>query len=217
MEPITVYACHVKSTFPALSQCRKKLSPERLAQLSHFPERSQQHSLVGDLLALLAYRSAYPADKFPPERSVTAHGKPYFLARPDFHYSISHSGQWVVCAVGSVPLGVDIQEERPVRPAIFRALSQKEQAELFRLEECRRFSAFFDIWCLKEAYSKAIGLGLQAKFRDFSVSRKPDISVAGFSVTLPHFVDSCYHLGICAQVVSMPATQLHIVEEAELF
>lgn len=217
MEAITIYAYQLTTAPLSLSQFQGTLSPERLEQLSRFPAHSQQHSLAGDLLAWMACRAAYPGDPFPPERSVTAHGKPFFPARPDFHYSISHSGEWVVCAVGAMPLGVDIQEERPVRPAVFRALSQQEQASLSELDDLARFPAFFDLWCLKEAYAKATGFGLQEGFRNFSVSRKPDISVPGFSVALPHFAAPRYHLGICAQVVPMPATRLHIVEEAELF
>ena len=165
---------------------------------------------------MTAYRKAYPGDLFPPERAVTPAGKPYFPARPEFHYSISHSGEWVVCAVGAVPLGVDIQVERPVRPVVFRALSPVEQRELDGLEEQERFPAFFDVWCLKEAYSKAIGLGLKSRFRDFSVSKKAEISVPCFSVALPRFGDCRYHLGICAQTVPMPRLQLQVVEKREL-
>lgn len=216
MEPITIYAYSIAKSPLSLAECHEKLCPERLEQLSRFPEQSQQHSLAGDLLALMAYRTAYPADAFPPERSVTPEGKPFFPARPEFHYSISHSGEWVVCAVGAVPLGVDIQVERPVRPVVFRALSAAEQAELDGLEERERLSAFFDVWCLKEAYSKAIGLGLKARFRDFSVSKKAEISVPCFSVALPRFGDCRYHLGICAQTVPMPRLQLQVVEKREL-
>lgn len=112
MESITIYAYSTAKSPLSLAEYHEKLWPERLEQLSRFPEQSQQHSLAGDLLALMAYRAAYPADAFPPERAVTPEGKPYFPARPAFHYSISHSGEWVVCAVGAVPLGVDIQVER---------------------------------------------------------------------------------------------------------
>ena len=202
MEPITIYAYPVTKSPFSLAECQEKLSPERLEQLSKFPEQSRQHSLAGDLLAMTAYRKAYPGDLFPP--------------RPEFHYSISHSGEWVVCAVGAVPLGVDIQVERPVRPVVFRALSPVEQRELDGLEEQERFPAFFDVWCLKEAYSKAIGLGLKSRFRDFSVSKKAEISVPCFSVALPRFGDCRYHLGICAQTVPMPRLQLQVVEKREL-
>lgn len=217
MEPITIYAYSIAKSPLSLAECHEKLWPERLEQLSRFPEQSQQHSLAGDLLALMAYRTAYPADAFPPERSVTPEGKPFFPAHPEFHYSISHSGEWAVCAVGAVPLGVDIQVERPVRPAVFRALSAAEQAELDGLAERERLSAFLDVWCLKEAYSKAIGLGLQARFRDFSVRRKASISVPGFSVALPPFWDRRYHLGVCVQAMAMPELRLQLVEKTALF
>lgn len=217
MKPITIYAYSIAKSPLSLAECHEKLRPERLEQLSRFPEQSQQHSLAGDLLALMAYRTAYPADAFPPERSVTPEGKPFFPARPAFHYSISHSGEWAVCAVGAVPLGVDIQVERPVRPAVFRALSAAEQAELDGLAERERLSAFFDVWCLKEAYSKAIGLGLQARFRDFSVRKKARISVPGFSVALPSFWDCRYHLGVCVQATTMPEFRLQLVEKTALF
>lgn len=217
MEPITIYAYSIAKSPLSLAECHEKLWPERLEQLSRFPEQSQQHSLAGDLLALMAYRTAYPADAFPPERSVTPAGKPFLPARPEFHYSISHSGEWAVCAVGAVPLGVDIQVERPVRPAVFRALAEAEQAELDGLEERERLSAFFDVWCLKEAYSKAIGLGLQARFRDFSVRKKANISVPGFSVALPPFWDRRYHLGVCVQAMAMPELRLQLVEKTALF
>lgn len=217
MESITIYAYSTAKLPLSLAECHEILWPERLEQLSRFPEQSQQHSLAGDLLALMAYRAAYPADAFPPERAVTPEGKPYFPARPAFHYSISHSGEWVVCAVGAVPLGVDIQVERPVRPTVFRALSAAEQAELDGLAERERLPAFFDVWCLKEAYTKAIGLGLQARFRDFSVSKKAEISVPGFSVALPPFWDCRYHLGVCAQATTMPGLRLQLVEKTALF
>ena len=112
---------------------------------------------------------------------------------------------------------MDIQVERPVRPTVFRALSAAEQAELDGLAERERLPAFFDVWCLKEAYTKAIGLGLQARFRDFSVSKKAEISVPGFSVSLPPFWDCRYHLGVCAQAATMPGLRLQLVEKTALF
>lgn len=72
MESITIYAYSTAKLPLSLAECHEILWPERLEQLSRFPEQSQQHSLAGDLLALMAYRAAYPADAFPPERAVTA-------------------------------------------------------------------------------------------------------------------------------------------------
>lgn len=38
------------------------------------------------------------------------YGKPYMKGYDDFQYSLSHSGEWTVCAVNIMPIGADIQE-----------------------------------------------------------------------------------------------------------
>lgn len=216
MKKITIYAYNIMTGSLSLAQYQGKLSAERLARLSRIPEPHRQHSLAGDLLARRAYHLAYPMDRIPLEPAVTEHGKPFFPTRPAFHYSVSHSGAWVVCAVWNAPIGVDIQEERPIRPVVFRALSEPEQHTLLELDEEQRFSAFFDIWCLKEAYAKATGLGLQESFRAFSVSRTPTISQPGYTVALPPFPSHQYHLGLCVQGSSMPAIDLEFVKPSTL-
>ena len=49
MEPITIYAYPVTKSPFSLAECQEKLSPERLEQLSKFPEQSRQHSLPQSL------------------------------------------------------------------------------------------------------------------------------------------------------------------------
>ena len=44
----------------------------------------------------------------------TEYGKPYFEERRDIHFSISHAGEYILIAIGSEPLGVDIEMRRPV-------------------------------------------------------------------------------------------------------
>lgn len=205
MNNVTIFIHQLTSSPTVLEQWISLISPERMEQLSHFPQQRQQHSLWGDLLALAAFRRAFPGDPFPPKRAVTSEGKPFFPAQPTFHYSVSHSGNWVVCAAGDAPLGIDIQEKRAIKPVIFRALAQTEQAYLSALDEVERDAAFFDLWCLKEAYAKATGHGLQEDFRSFTVSRNPPhVSVAGYSAALLPFRDSRYHLGICIKRSAMP-------------
>ena len=55
MESITIYAYSTAKSPLSLAEYHEKLWPERLEQLSRFPEQSQQHSLAGDLLALMAW------------------------------------------------------------------------------------------------------------------------------------------------------------------
>ena len=38
------------------------------------------------------------------------YGKPYLSEHPDFYFNISHSGEYVLCAIDNNPIGVDIEE-----------------------------------------------------------------------------------------------------------
>jgi len=85
---------------------------------------------------------------------------------PDAHFSLSHSGDAVVCLVasGTGRVGVDVEvARRPIRRS--RALAQRccseaERAWLAQLRTAERDRAFLELWTLKEAYAKAIGIGL---------------------------------------------------------
>ena len=44
--------------------------------------------------------------------AVAEKGKPYLKGREDLHFNISHSGNFVLCALGECPLGVDIERHK---------------------------------------------------------------------------------------------------------
>lgn len=92
---------------------------------------------------------------------ITPEGKPYLSGQPSIHYSISHSGTWILCGVHSEPLGIDVEE---VRSTIILPVET-----VMAPEEIRRYTSlpspaalifFFRLWTLKESLLKAIGTGL---------------------------------------------------------
>jgi 4'-phosphopantetheinyl transferase len=94
---------------------------------------------------------------------VSASGKPYLADRPDLHVSISHSGDWVACAVAGVPVGVDIERidrRRATSELIEEVCSDEEQRLIRRLPPTRRESFFTELWTLKEAWLKRHGAPL---------------------------------------------------------
>jgi 4'-phosphopantetheinyl transferase len=91
--------------------------------------------------------------------------------------SISHSGDMIVAAatiVGSV--GVDIEYHRPNRP--FDSIASYAFGPNEKLAAVQSPQAFYRIWCIREALSKASGNGLrEVTDRTDRVSGIPDSGV----------------------------------------
>lgn len=90
-------------------------------------------------------------------------GKPVFAEYPQAHFSISHSGGVILCAVGDAPVGADVERIRPVRPAAFQRLLGEEAVRSLPEEEALR--RFFEVWVLREAEGKRKGDGLTGRLR----------------------------------------------------
>lgn len=115
----------------------------------------------------------------PPEAlnfGVLPSGKP-IIDSPEharrWHFNLSHSGELALLAVtDSAPVGIDIEIERPLpdRDAIAeRFFSPLEREVYFEQPEPLRTPMFFSIWTRKEAFTKALGIGLAMPLDVFDV------------------------------------------------
>lgn len=99
-----------------------------------------------------------------------AHGKPAVAGAPDLSFSLSHSGATVVVATAfDACVGVDVEELRPrarLDRLAARVLTAPEHAAWCRLRGDERLEAFLRHWTAREAYLKAIGVGLRRSVRD---------------------------------------------------
>ena len=94
-------------------------------------------------------------------------GKPELAgenAPQSLHFNVSHSGALAAIAVGRRPVGVDVERIRADLPwpriaAEFFSPSEVGALEHVAPPDGRR--AFFDCWVRKEAYLKAVGVGLR--------------------------------------------------------
>ena len=102
--------------------------------------------------------------------NLSEHGKPY-VRDLNIEFNISHSGNMVVCAVNKTPVGIDIEEIRPIDLSITKRICTEAELryifgylpneEDFKLtESTETLTRFFEIWTAKEAYSKFVGKGL---------------------------------------------------------
>ena len=98
-------------------------------------------------------------------------GKPYLADFPDFHFSISHSGSYAVCAVSEDgEVGVDIQKIKKASVNLAkRFFTQAEHHQLALLPEGNEQDQLFAIlWTMKESYLKLTGKGMQVELSSFS-------------------------------------------------
>ena len=140
-------------------------TPERKLRANRFRRQEDaSRCIVAD--ALLRYAlgtQAYQVETAPG-------GKPRILGHSDFHFNLSHAGNWVVLAWGQTPVGVDV--ERHDRTTGYEAIAKR----FFSPEEQRKLAEsqdpshkFYEIWTGKESYLKYLGTGLQYDLGSFSV------------------------------------------------
>lgn len=125
----------------------------------HPPQAATPIRMASELLLreLLSEYTGEQAERFRFLR--TPLGKPYAENAPQFN--LSHSGQWLLCAVGDMPLGVDIETPRTVSPSLLRRVCTPSELALIG-DDAERF---LRVWTAKEAYLKYLGTGIRGDLR----------------------------------------------------
>lgn len=182
-----------------LSQYRQ----EKLARTRN--PKAYALSLGVELLLLAALRELN--GPMPPlEITCGEGGKPVLAGGPEF--SLSHSGERVLCALSDQTVGADLQQLRPYNPALARRFFSKTEAAW--LEELReRDQAFSLLWSLKESYVKLLGSGIAGGHLDsFTVRIAPDgrAWVDGSNVKLWYAVCDGYVMAVCSRAYAEPDT-----------
>jgi 4'-phosphopantetheinyl transferase len=99
-------------------------------------------------------------------------GKPYLKGLP-VHFSLSHSGSFVLCALSDAPVGCDIQQIQQANGQLARRyFAPGEIALLENLPPEQAREQFCRLWVLKESLGKALGCGLNESIlgREFDFS-----------------------------------------------
>ncbi|RYE26025.1 MAG: 4'-phosphopantetheinyl transferase superfamily protein [Sphingobacteriales bacterium] len=98
-----------------------------------------------------------------------ANGKPY-VELDHVHFNISHSGNWVVCAVSHKPVGVDIEQQLPNDlNDVAGFFSLQEQQDLFNRPKQEQLEYFYSLWTLKESFIKQTGEGFSRDLNSYSI------------------------------------------------
>ena len=148
-----------------LKQCELALSSRELGRMEFFDfEKVKQNYLVsqGVLRILLGNYLSVKPNEIQLDRH--AKGKPFCVNDKGLFFNISNSGGYCVFAFTRIgELGIDLEEVRPLadlEEMIAKNFSFEEKLYIRQKkeEELRRF---FFMWTVKEAYLKAIGVGMR--------------------------------------------------------
>ena len=104
-------------------------------------------------------------------------GKPLLAGREDLHFSLSHGGAWAVCAVANAPVGVDVEFPRCTMAVARRHFHPAELDSLDCLDLYAQKDALNRLWTAKEAFVKALGVGLTIPLDSFQIELTLDRAI----------------------------------------
>ena len=155
---------------PYLSEERKRAAARR-RQTDARQQYLGAEALVNRALEIVG------ADVRLPARFVrTPYGKPYLETQCGFFVNWSHSGEYAVCAVSDLEVGIDIQEmsKTPGERLIRRILRPSEYEEWEREPREKQTETFYRYWTAKESFLKMKGTGFYAPLDSFAVRLRGD-------------------------------------------
>ncbi|MEE3469331.1 MAG: 4'-phosphopantetheinyl transferase superfamily protein [Butyrivibrio hungatei] len=196
-----------------------KIDPEQKDRIMrfHFIE-DKKRALAGILLSKYAIAKVFGISLDEIRVEKNKYGKPHVVGKRGVHFNISHSGDYVVCAVAGSPVGIDVQEISGQNLDVAdRFFSQEERDALAMCEGDAKRKLFYEIWSLKEAYIKCIGMGLSKPLDEFGVFKeagKYRLIDKGERIEEYHFckydIDERYSLCVCSQDASIPTESEYV-------
>lgn len=128
---------------------------------------------------------------------TNSHGKPRLDHPADtFHFNLSHSGNWVVCAIDESEVGVDVQQIEPVDPKLAEyCLSPAEYQVYGSCPPEQQKDFFYNIWTRNESCLKLIGQGWSLSPHSLSFSGTETGYVAGNLICCPRAYFRHHSLG----------------------
>ncbi len=142
-----------------------------------------------------------------------------------FHFNISHSGAWVICAADNEEIGVDVERihkvDSDISQRFFSSIENKFLSDF--KSPAQWLDYFYKLWVLKESYIKAIGKGLHCPLNSFAVLPKDDgtAELIRYEETLPqkyfsiYDIDPAYKCALCFSHQNIPH-QINIISVQEI-
>lgn len=160
------------------------IDSEKKSKVEKFVNKKDKiRTLIGEILIRTIIIENLNIDNKYIRFNKNQYGKPYLKEYPNFNFNISHSGDYVLCAVDDKPIGVDVEEKKSIEyeeiaKSFFTA---KEFDYIVNGDLKSRLDRFYEIWTLKESYIKCCGQGLSIPLKSFSIEIDKYENIKGIS------------------------------------
>ncbi|MGI2789140.1 4'-phosphopantetheinyl transferase family protein [Bacillus cytotoxicus] len=204
----------------------KHISPERITKINQLVFPKDKHR---SLLSEIFVRFIIQEELHLPNHNITfqvgPYGKPFVENLPSFHFNISHSGNWIVCAIDCHPIGIDIEKIAPIDYSIAKHFfCYEEYEDLMAKIEPERMAYFYHLWTIKESFVKQSGAGLTVPLHSFSISidSSQNVHIRTIEKTNPVCIEilhigTGYKSAVCSYKKNKPTKITYIKLEDLLF
>lgn len=203
---VTQYAININHIHSSeeLNEIKPFLSEEKKEKIDRFYfEKDKIRAIIGEALVRCLLVRKYKLKNADISIGYNANGKPFLLPFDcGIHYNISHAGDWIVCGIGDSNVGIDVEQirEKEINFAS-NVLTKKEYDYWEKLSQEDQRKKFYQMWTIKESFSKYLGIGLSLPFSNVEIKFEncgyfkigEEEKCIGFSQQL----DADYYLTVC--------------------
>ncbi len=189
---------------------RKK---KRIARFVH--KEDAYRSLLADLLLRSILKEQFQLEDEDMLFGYNEYGKPYLMNRHDIYFNLTHSGDWVGCAIGHNSVGIDIEHMKPIDLNIAkRFFSPEEYFALQRQAPANQLDFFYYLWTHKESYIKAVGKGMSIALDSFTIRTEGDTALTSEQDQEYYFRNynfaEGYKLAVCSSNNCFPSKPIFV-------
>lgn len=163
---IVVYNIHVPDYLHLVKDLIVFLEAfEKEKALKYYKETDKNRFII--CRSLLKFALAYHTQSNVYDISIKLlpNKKPYLPTHPNVFFNISHSGEYAVLAISTLPIGIDIEylDYNYNTQDTLSHIFNENEIHFINNADCK-IKAFFNLWTRKEAFVKALGKGIDDDF-----------------------------------------------------
>jgi len=161
---IKLYIIHLdnKETFNDILNYTPQVSNDRKEKINKLKFTNDKSiSILSELLMRYCIFDTYDLSSEEVSFRTNEFGKPYLASFQNIFFNVTHSEHYIACAISDSEIGIDIEfVSKDDCSFMNRILHPQELGWIDELNQFEKNNTYYKFWCLKEAFGKCLGVGL---------------------------------------------------------